>query len=74
MSVSLHHKKSAPFRRFYVENAAEGGNRKKLVVSKSALKARACKRLADANMPFCGKGGATERCEKSPIRKENGGF
>jgi len=39
-----------------------------------ALKARACKRLADANVPFGGKGGATERCEKSPIHKANGGL
>jgi hypothetical protein len=35
--------------------AIKGGNRKKVVVNKSALKARACKRLADANVPFCGK-------------------
>ena len=42
------------------------GNRKKLVVSESALKARACKGLADANVTFCGRGDATE-CVRGDI-------
>jgi len=54
--------------------AAEGGHRKKSVVSKPALKARVYKGLAGANVTFCGEGGATERCEKSPVRKAVGGL
>lgn len=41
--------------------AAEGGNRKKGGSEQIGVKARACKRLADANAAFCGKGAMTER-------------
>ena len=49
--------------------------RKKLVVSKSVLKARACKGLADANVTFCGKGAVTEheKSRKFNLRDENRG-
>ena len=43
----------------------QAANRKKLVVSKSALKARVYKGLADANEAFCGKGAMTERVSLS---------
>lgn len=38
----------------------QAANLKKLVVSKSAFKARIYKGLADVNVTFCGKGGARE--------------
>ena len=42
-------------------------SRKKVIASKSALRRRACKPLADVSVPFCGKGVACG-IKKNPLR------